>query len=237
MLMEGRSLDFPRLLPLLGLLSFGGLAVPATASVRNDGQIWTSISAAKDLGPKFRISQEVVARFSDTRNGLYEIESNTLLGYRLNKKVTLWGGYTHNPQYLAGKFTVMEHRAREQITFDNLAKVGRGTLSARLRLEQRWREGADGTAWRFRPYAKFALPLRAGKRTALVLTHESFVNLNTTSFQGVEGEERMRNFVGLSTPLNKKIGLEAGYLNQYRFVPRAQNTQDHVASVALSLAL
>ena len=211
-------------------------ALPGSAWARDDAQLWTGGTVNVKLGENWRLSQEVIARFSDNRNGLYEIESNTLLGYRVSKNVTIWGGYTHDPQYAAGDFTVMEHRAREQVTLDNLAKIGPGTLSGRLRLEQRWREGIDGTAWRFRPYVKFQLPFRSGGKTALVLSHESFVDLNTTSFQRVEGEERMRNLIAISTPIANKVSAEIGYMNQHSFVRHGPDNNDHAASVMLNFS-
>lgn len=220
------------------LLSFLALlALPVAAQASEDDQIWTTVGATVKLGENWRLSQEVVARFSDTRNGLYEIESNTLLGYRVSKKVTIWAGYTHDPLYNGGDFTIMEHRGREQVTFDNLLKIGPGTLSGRLRLEQRWRDGIDGTAWRLRPYVKFVLPFQQGKKTALVLSHESFIDLNDTSFQTIHGEERMRNMIAITTPLNKAINFEIGYLNQHGFRPGQADSSDNVASVALNLAL
>lgn len=219
---------------LVSVAAIAALATPAAAA--DDAQLWTGVSGTIKLNDKFKLSQEVTVRFSDNRNGLYEVESNTLLGYGVSKNVTVWAGYTHDPQYSAGDFTVMEHRIREQITFDNVAKLGGGTLSGRLRLEQRWREGLDGTAWRFRPYVKYSLPFREGHKTALVLSHESFINLNNTSFQKVDGEERMRNLIAVTTPLAKHFSLEVGYLNQYGFVPNGPDTVDHVASVTLGVS-
>ena len=207
----------------------------SAASAADDSQLWLGGTATVKLSDKWRFSQEVVTRFSDHRDGLYEVESNSLLGYKLNKTLALWAGYTHNPQYLAGKFRVMEHRTREQVTFDRIAQLGSAKLSGRLRLEQRWRDRFDGTAWRLRPFAKLSAPL-AGK-TSLVLSHESFVDLNSTSFQHQSGYGRMRNFVGVSVPLNKAIGLEAGYLNQHGFVRHGPDTTDHVASISLSASL
>ena len=37
-------------------------------------------------------------------------------------------------------------------------------------MEERWRDGVDGTAYRLRPYVKFVLPFQDGKKTALVLS-------------------------------------------------------------------
>src|SRR5947209_2960717 len=189
------------------------ISMPAAAWAKSDDQLWTTASTTVKLSDHWRLSQEIVARFSDNRNGLYEIESNTLLGYRLDKVVTLWAGYTHNPQYASGDFTVMEHRAREQVTFDGFAKLGSGKLNGRIRLEQRWRDGADGTGWRARPYLKYSLPI-AGK-TALNLSSEAFLNLNTTPFQRRSGLDRVRNLISISTPLTKTLTGEAGYMNQH----------------------
>jgi hypothetical protein len=211
------------------------LMVPAAASASSDEQVWASASATVKLADKWRLSQELTTRFSDNRNGLYEIESNTLIGYRVGGGVTVWAGYTHDPQYAGGDFTAMEHRAREQLTIDQLAQVGSGKLSGRLRLEQRWREHVDGTGWRFRPYLKYSLPI-AGK-TALNLSTEPFFNLNTTAFQRQSGLDRVRNLVTVSTPLTKSLTGEVGYMNQHGFVRGGEDTSDNIAYFGLSLSL
>jgi hypothetical protein len=220
---------------LLGAAAFAASSSPAAAN--DDSQLWTTASANVKLSDKWRLSQELIGRFSDNRNGLYEIESNTLLGYKLGKVVTVWGGYTHNPQYSAGDFTVMEHRLREQITFDNFAGFGPGKLSARLRFEQRWRDGVDGTGWRARPQIRYQIPFKKGSKTALNLSNETFVNLNTTPFQSTRGIDRMRNAIAITTPLTSKLSFEGGYLNQHRFVRGGEDTVDHAATISLSVSL
>jgi hypothetical protein len=187
------------------------------------------------LADKWRLSQEIVTRFSDNRHGLYEVEATTMLGYRVAKNVTLWAGYVHDPLYAGGDFTVMEHRIREQVTFDNAARLGSGKLSARMRLEQRWRDGVDGTAWRLRPYLKYSLPLRG--KTALNFSSEPFIDLGTTSFQKVDGLDRVRNLVTISTPLSNRLSGEIGYMNQHGFVRRGADTSDNIAYFALSISL
>ena len=223
--------------PTLKLMTaMAALALPVAAHASEDEQLWTTASATVKLSDKWRFSQEVIARFSNDRDGLYEVEMNSLIGYKLNKQVTVWAGYTHDPNYNAGHFAVMEHRGRQQVTFDNILKIGPGQLSARLRLEERWREGVDGTAWRFRPYVKYVLPFKEGSKTALVLSHESFIDLNTTNFQRVEGEERMRNLIAITTPVAKNVNLEVGYLHQHGFRPHADDPNDNVASLSLGFS-
>lgn len=209
---------------------------PCAAHADDDPQQWTTLQVTKALGEHWRVQEELVFRFSDKREGLYEIESNTLVGYQFTKgdgpKVTLWAGYTHDPQYTGTEFTVMEHRAREQLTVDDFAKLFGGKLSGRLRLEQRWREGFAGTGWRVRPYIRFVHPLLG--KTNLVLSHESFVDLNKSTFQTVGGEERMRNLIAVSTPLDKRTTAEFGYLNQQTFVPTGEAEDDHVLHIQLA---
>lgn len=212
-------------------------AYSTPAAAADDTQLWTGGSVTVKLSGRWRVSEEITARFSDRKNGLYEIESNTLLGYRLSKMVTLWAGYTHDPQYSGGDFTIMERRAREQVTSDNFAEIGSGKLSGRLRLEQRWRDGLDGTGWRVRPFLKYALPLRKGGRTAFVVSTEPFLNLNTTGFQRTSGLDRVRTFVGFSVPLVKNFAADVGYLNQHTFVRHGPDSDDHVASISLNVSL
>ena len=151
--------------------------------------------------------------------------------------MTVWAGYTHDPQYSGGHFAVMEQRLREQVTFDNVVKLGPGKLSFRMRTEQRWRDNVAGTGWRLRPYAKYTLPLAKGSKTALVLSSEPFINLNTTPFQKQSGLDRVRTLIAITTPLSKRITVEIGYLNQHGFVRGGPDSSDHAASVSLSLSL
>jgi hypothetical protein len=210
------------------------LSTPAYAA-KSDQQVWTNFNLTVKLSDHWRVQEEGTVRFSDNRNGLYELEANTLLGYRVNKVVTVWAGYTHNPQYSSGDFTIMEHRAREQVTFDGFAKLGTGKFNGRIRFEQRWREGVDGTGVRVRPYLKYSLPI-AGK-TAINLSTEPFFNLNTTPFQKRTGLDRMRNLVSVSTPLIKGVSGEVGYMNQYGFVKNGPDTSDNIAYFGLALSL
>ena len=215
---------YRRILPLAAGLA---LSTPAFAS---DSQTWQTVGANVAIAPAVKLQAEMVLRESEPK-GLYEIEQTALLAYKTGN-VTVAAGYVHNPQYDHGDFTVMEHRAREQVTVDNIAKVGPFKLSARMRLEQRWREGAVGTGWRARPYVKATAPL-VGK-LALTLSHESFVNFTTTGFQKVSGYDRMRNAIAVSAPLAKGVTMEVGYLNQHGFVRNGPDTSNNVLTTGIT---
>lgn len=213
------------------LATISALAVASPALASEDTQYWQTLSLNLALPSNFKIQNEAVFRTSDAK-GFYELENAVMVGYKLNKSVTVWTGYIHNPTYLHGDFRVMERRWRQQINVDNFAVVGKVKFSGRARLETRWRDGVAGTGWRLRPYVKATAPF-VGKSTVSV-THESFINLNTTSFQKTDGYDRMRNAISVSVPLNKKFSMDFGYLNQHGFVRNAEDSSDNVLTLGLS---
>jgi hypothetical protein len=219
---------------LLILIATAIAHTPALAE--SDFQQWLTVSAKGDIGDSVTVQGESIARFSNASDGLYEIENVLMLGYKLDDHITAWAGYVHNPAYDGGDFVITEHRARQQITFDNFAKVGSASLSARVRLEQRWREGLDGTAWRIRPYLKASLPFGANTAPVLNFSAEPFFNLATTSFQNNDGLDRLRSAVSVTFPIASDVRLETGYLNQHRFVRNGEDRDDHAltASIAFS---
>lgn len=221
----------------LALAALPAMLCSTPALARDDEQLWLATNANVKLSSRWQLSEEVIARFSDNRGGLYEIEWASLLGYKIGKSVTVAAGYLHNPQYSDGELTAMERRGREQITIDNVAQIGLGKVSVRMRMEQRHRDHVDGTAWRVRPYVKYSMPFRKGGATSLTLSSEAFVNVKNTSFQKTEGLDRMRNLIAINQKLSPKVAVEAGYLNQYTFVRGGDDGVDHTASIALSLSL
>ena len=212
----------------LALVAALGAAAPAMAS---DTQYWQTLNVGVALPDNFKISNETVLRSSDAK-GFYEVENNFMVGKKVNKVVTLWLGYTFDPQYNHGTFRLREHRFRQQVNFDGFAVIGKVKLSGRVRLEERWREGQTGTAWRLRPQIKASVPI-AGKVT-LSASSEPFFNLNNTGFQTVDGLERMRNAIYITVPLSKKFSIDFGYLNQHGFVPNGHDTSDNVLTAGLS---
>lgn len=216
---------------LTSLLLAPTLAIAAPAMAREDTQYWQTVTVNVALPSNFKIQNETVLRTSDAR-GFYEVENNLMVGKKLNKVVTVWLGYTFDPQYSHGTFIRREHRFRQQINFDGFAMIGKVKLSGRVRLEERWREGLPGTAYRLRPQVKASVPI-AGK-TTLTVSSEPFFNLNNTGFQTVDGLERMRNAIYISVPLGKKVSVDFGYLNQHSFVPSGPDNSDNVLTAGIT---
>jgi hypothetical protein len=212
------------------------LAVP-TAANASDSQVWLGGSVTVKLSSKWAVTQDATARFSDDRHGLYEIEMNSLLGYQLNKTVSVWLGYDHVPQYSSGNFTLMEHRLPQIITFTNFASIGRGKMTGRVRFEERWRDGRLGTGWRVRPYLRYSVPFSKATKVALTLSAEPWIDFNKTSFQTTGGLDRMRSLVAVTAPVGGHFSADIGYMNQHFFVPNGADRSDNIAYFSLGLKL
>ena len=115
-------------------------------------------------------------------------------------------------------------------------QLGRAKLSARIRLEQRWREGvgrnrlasaalSQGT--RFRSHGKTAA--QPQQRAVRRPEHDRF--------PAASGLDRVRNLISFSTPLTKRLTGEAGYMNQHGFVRGGEDSSDNIAYFALGLSL
>lgn len=210
------------------------LAAPAHAGSEDDSQVWLRAGASGTIAGQVRGSLETVLRFGNDPDGLYEAEYGASLGYEVVKGVTMWAGYIRVPSYGRAD-NRNEDRFRQQLTFP-VGQVGGGRLSGRLRVEERDVSTGDDLGIRLRPYLQWSRPVRAGSKTNLVLSHESFVNLNSTDWGQRDGYDRMRNIVGIAFPLTKAVTADVGYLNQYGFVRGGRDTQEHVANVGLSYA-
>lgn len=201
----------------------------------DDSQQWLTLGARGEIAPRLQIQVESNARFSDDRGGLYQLQGIALLGYELGDGLTAWAGYVQSQEYSSGDL-VVERRARQQLTLDNFAKLGPASFSARLRTEQRWRDGVEDTAWRVRPFLRASIPLGSAASPSLVLSGEAFVNLSTSPFQAQEGLERTRAAAALSIPVAKGVRMDAGYLNQHRFVRGGADLDEHALTAALNFS-
>jgi hypothetical protein len=185
-------------------------ALPSVAQA-DDGQVWITANARGPVAGRVELGVETNERFGrDGENGLYESENIAMVGYRFDH-ATLAAGYVRDIVYHGGGAAI-EQRARQDLMVDRIAAIGPFRIGARMRVEERWRDGLGGTGVRLRPFVRLTLPV-AGKLN-LLASHESFVNLGGGAGQR-GGYDRARDFLGLGVPLTKRVGVEFGYLNQW----------------------
>ncbi|WP_084250873.1 DUF2490 domain-containing protein [Sphingomonas pruni] len=198
-----------------------------SAAQADDGQIWLGANARGPVAGRVELGVETIERFGrDDEGGLYESENSAMLGFRF-EHATLAAGYVRDIVYRGGGAAI-EQRARQDFSVDHLAAIGPLAIGARLRVEERWRDGSSGTGVRIRPFVRLTLPVTG--ELHLLASHESFVNLGGGAGQR-GGYDRARNFMGFGVPLTKRVGVEIGYLNQWT---RAART---VGAAALTLGL
>lgn len=182
-----------------------------SAAEADDAQLWLDANARGPVAGRVELGVETTERFGrDGEGGLYESENIAMLGFRFDR-ATLAAGYVRDIVYRGGRVTI-EQRVRQDFSVDHLATIGPLGIGARLRVEERWRDGSSGTGVRLRPFVRLTLPVTG--KLKLLATHESFVNLAGGAGQR-GGYDRARNFLGLGVPLAKRVGLEIGYLNQW----------------------
>lgn len=216
------------------LLLTSALAVTTLAPARaaeDDINAWLAATASIDVGKKGVVWLEAQTRFTDDASRLGQLLLRPAIGYKLDETTTAFLGYAFVRTDPTGPALSKEHRVFQQLSF-RLAGDGKGvTLTGRTRLEQRFREGRDGTGVRFRQQLRLTAPLE-GKARAVAWT-EPFIGLNATAWGQKSGVNVWRNFVGVSIPVGTGLSLEPGYLNQY-VVRTGRDRIDHIASLTLN---
>ena len=204
-------------------------AGPARAQVE-DEQLWLQINTNVPLAERWRVTLEQIARFGDRPGGLFQTEFGGLLQFRAARGIELGFGYRHVGAH-NGSTADDEDRLRQQV----VATFGR--FSTRFRIDERFHPDGNEIGFRVRPLVRYNHPV-GGKGVALFVSHESFWFPNSTRWGQRAGYDRMRNVVGLALPLGRRLGLDAGYLNQYRLARSGARAQvDHALNLQLTINL
>lgn len=216
----------------LGASAFAFMASPAAAN-EDDFNVWTGQFVVVDVdqdGDWF-VRGEAQERFTNDADRLGQLLLRMLVGYRLNKNVSIGGGYAYILTDPVGPVKLNEHRYYQELNVRLFDREGI-TLDSRTRLEQRTFEEGESTSWRFRNFVQLRVPISENNK--LVAYTEPFIELNETDFQR-GGLSVWRNFAGVSIPLAKGIEVVPGYLNQTVF-REGENRMDHVANVNLFMS-
>ena len=211
-----------------------GTATPALAQTDSDSQIWLTAGASTEITKGVELNLETVLRFGSDADGLYEGEYGGDLAFAVGDGVKLSAGYLRVPQYSRAGVTAIEDRARQAVSF-GVGEFAGGKLSARVRMEERWRNTGTDTGFRLRPRLSWVRPFTPKGKTALVISHESFIELNDADWGQSAGYDRMRTFIGVVTPLIEGVKVEGGYLNQWGLKRDGDPASvDHVLSMSLA---
>ena len=155
------------------------------------------------------------------------------LGFRLAPDVTVFAAYHFQHSDPVGSASTDEHRLWQQVTFPLYSRADRIQLSARLRMEQRWFAGADDMGWRARAMVRVQVPaVRIGPALPVLWT-EALLPLDDTDWGQRRSARQFRYFAGAAIPLNRRLGLEAGYMLRTDALPGGTR-KAHVANIQLN---
>jgi hypothetical protein len=214
------------------ILFIAGLVVLALPAQAEDIQPWPSMLVIAPLGDGWQASGELIRRVGRTSAFNPQHEYRAQLGRTIAPGLVLWAGYVHFDTYRATASNVRENQIVEQLNWTGFA-VGALHLSSRTRLEQRFVQGVDRTAWRMREQVRLIDPVLP-KVNALVWV-EPFVALNRTEASPT-ALDQIRIFAGVALPITKRVDVEVGYLHQLLHRTTG-NVVNHTVPVSLTVRL
>lgn len=205
-----RSLPVPRFWPASISVAVAGLLCCATPiqADESDTQQWTLFTFQKELSPRWRGYFEVQPRFGSDVTNVEKLIVRPALGYRLNRKLSVWQGYGWVPTFSPGFLD--EHRIFQQLLYED--RVRDTAIVNRFRLEERFIENADATSFRARNMFRVQHPVSPDRRWFAVAYDEFFFHLNSVSGGPVSGFDQNRAFLGVARQAGKELRVETGYM-------------------------
>ncbi|MFN4225248.1 MAG: DUF2490 domain-containing protein [Hyphomonas sp.] len=194
----------------LALIALSGTLVPSALA---ENQTWTGIELKTRPAPDSRWEYVLYGelRFQpDADLAAFNIRPG--ISYKVDDDLKLSGGYRYGVTRRSGP-DQKEHRLWQNASY-TLLNLREAELLARTQLEQNWREGADGTAWRLRQRISLKHPV-PGTELEFDLSSESFFALNDTSWMS-SGFREHRLRLDLKGEMENGVGWSAGYMNQFR---------------------
>lgn len=222
------------------LLAAVVLAYGTIASAAEDANgIWLSAALAGTLGDddsRWLYSAEAHARYFDIGSGINQWLVRPAVGYTLGKDVRAWAGYSRYRVRSRTGDVADENRYWQELDW-RAGAIGSGSLSLRARLEQRDISLSSEIQHVMRLRAKYARPMAGGKPRSLVLSAESYIDLNETDWAGGAGLAQYRLYGGLEWRLSPGSALEAGYLHQHIELESQVDRVNHVAVLGFKVRL
>lgn len=205
-----------------------GLFSGTLPAASNAGGAWTTLYKSGLLnrghseGP-WRYGLYADVRYTDRLEGVSQATLLPGIGYRINSRLTLWGGYTYFRSTINQGATLDEHRTFEQVSW-NMVHWHRARLQSRSRLEQRFRDGREGTDLRFRQQFRLDTRFASNPDLKFILGDEVFYHLRDTTWSR-EGYGQNRFYTGFGWDYHS-VTVEALYMHQHyrvRYLPDSAN--------------
>lgn len=208
-----RRMPHPRkalLATLVSLVLLGG-ARTVSAQIAVDSQLWLQTVGIVTLSDNWRLHLEAQPRWDDDATQQYQVISRFAIGRRTTERISLWVGHAFVQKMRDGQ-TALENRLWQQLLV-NLPRARGWVPVLRVRTEQRWQDGWDGTSHRVRAMGRGAKALAPQSAWSLALWDEFFVHLDETAGGPPQGWDMNRAFAGVNHRFGPRANLDLGYLH------------------------
>jgi len=232
-----RKIDVPALVLAAFLLVFG---LPCSAAAtEQDAGLWAIFSSTDHFEsangtPRWRYWFDAQARFFDPGSGTNQYLVRPGVGYDLNDNVTVWAGYARfRTQNTSGAYSD-EDRYWQQLTW-TAARWDHGSLSMRVRLEERSVSTGNDLGWVLRYMTKYTRPVGDSNTRTFFVSLEPFFSLRETDWSGSSGLRQNRLSAGVTWKLSDRALLDTGYMNQYSWADAGEDRMYHHGVVNLKM--
>ena len=202
--------------------------VPAASFATDDAaELWFNPSISFDVDADTGIEIETAQRFRSADDGRADTYFARLwLNQQVAKNATLSGAIEKR---------VNDGGSDETRLIQQLS-TSHGILRTRLRLEQRFVNGADRAGLRIRPRLGVSLPIDEDKRWKFKTDAELFLTLRSTSNGGDEGLTGLRTQTGVNYEISDNLTLSAAYLRQQDFDASRPDRIGHAPIIGVEFA-
>lgn len=203
------------------------LTIPAVAAAADDAPgLWLNPSVAVGLDADTAVEVETAQRFRNAADGPDTYFLRLWLVQDLTDRLSIGGAVERR---------INDSGADETRLIQQLNGKS-GIWRGRLRLEQRFVDGAAQTAWRLRPRAGVNVPLDADKKWRGIGDAEGFFTLRSTRAGGQTGLTGLRTQIGVAHALTDQIGVSLTYLRNQDIIDGRPDRVGHAPLLAIEYA-
>ncbi|RZK83141.1 MAG: DUF2490 domain-containing protein [Pedobacter sp.] len=226
---------------ILTLMAILSMNFSAEAQTIHQNSGWLFLMNITKFNDKWGMHFDLQIRTQNEWEGVRNLLVRPGITYYINKNSDVTLGYLLTPTFINAegvlKNTLTEHRIWEQYIYKH--KINAVNVSHRFRLEQRFIERnapEDLFSQRLRYFVRFIIPIKSGKESFekgffAALQNEVFLNVQHKNELNGSIFDQNRAYGATGYRFNKKIDLEAGYMNQ-SVKGLGQNTSNHIIQLA-----
>lgn len=179
--------------------------------IDDDLGLWINNNINLPITEKVQSRFQISPRWLDNITDFNQFILHSILGYKLNKNLSIWQGHAWSTTYIP-------HFRREQKIYQEVLlqnEFPKFNLENRIRLDERFIQDAGSFSFRPRYRLKATFPLTKNKLWSLVAFDEFFYNLTSSSNGPKSGVDQNRIYAGLHRKISDNVSVEGGYQLQY----------------------